>query len=141
LDLSKQLNNCLQIWSDYFKLTQTRCYQITRGLIPHRTELIQTDLINHQKYLIQLHKTIHRLENEHQQGINRLFYHYFHRSNQGEKSTTFFPYTQNEQDDFILLALSAMYYSISQLAHATLALGTTIHEVFELETTDLYQPF
>jgi hypothetical protein len=37
--------------------------------------------------------------------------------------------------------LQAMYYSITELAHAALALGTTIHEVFELETTDLYQPF
>jgi len=34
-----------------------------------------------------------------------------------------------------------MYYSITQLAHAALALGTTIHEVFELETTNLYRSF
>jgi hypothetical protein len=140
-DLSKQLNNCLQIWSDYFQLTQTRCYQLTRGFIPHRTQIIQTDLIKYEKCLSQLHKTIHRLQNEHQQGINRLFDHYFIRLNQGEKLTTFIPYAQNQQADFILLALSAMYYSITQLAHAALELGTTIHEVFELETTDLYQTF
>jgi flagellar biosynthesis chaperone FliJ len=97
--------------------------------------------MEYEKYLSQLHKTIRRLENEHQQGINRLFNHYFHRLNQGEKLTTFVPYAQNEQADFILLALSAMYYSITQLAHTTLELGTTIHEVFELETTDLYQAF
>jgi hypothetical protein len=47
----------------------------------------------------------------------------------------------NQLADFILLALSTVYYSISQLADATLPLGITIHGVFELETTDLYQPF
>jgi hypothetical protein len=34
-----------------------------------------------------------------------------------------------------------MYYSITQLAKEALALGTTIHDIFELEITDLYQPF
>jgi hypothetical protein len=34
-----------------------------------------------------------------------------------------------------------MYSSIIQITHATLDLGTTIIEVIELETTDLYQPF
>jgi len=34
-----------------------------------------------------------------------------------------------------------MYYSITQLVKAALDLGTTIHDVFELELTDLYQPF
>jgi hypothetical protein len=137
-DLSKQLNNCLQIWSDYFQLTQTRCYQLTRGFIPYRTEIIQIDFITFEKCLSQLHKTIHRLENEHQQRINQLSHHYFHRLNQREKLTTF---ALNQQADSILLALSAMYYSITQLANVALELGTTIHEVFELETTDLYQPF
>ncbi|CAF3973231.1 unnamed protein product [Rotaria sordida] len=32
-----------------------------------------------------------------------------------------------------------MYYSITQLAKAALALGTIIHDVFEVETTDLYR--
>jgi len=140
-DLSKQLNNCLQIWSCYFKLTQTRCYQLTRGSIPHRTELIQSDLLKHEQCLIDLLKTIDRLENEHQQGINRVFDHYFHRLNQGEKPITFVPYAQNQQADFILLAISSLYYSMKQLAHAALDLGSTIHQVFELETTDLYQSF
>ncbi|CAF1393363.1 unnamed protein product [Adineta steineri] len=61
--------------------------------------------------------------------------------NHDENSTFIISYLQNQQADFILLSLSAMYYSITQLAYAALALGTTIHEVFELETTDLYQAF
>ncbi|CAF1333701.1 unnamed protein product [Adineta steineri] len=140
-DLSKQLNDCLQIWSYYFKLSQTRCYYITRGLIPHRIEFIQSDLLKQEQCLIDLNKTIHRLENKHQQGINRLFDQYFQQFNHDENSTIIVSYLQNQQADFILLSLSAMYYSITQLAYAALALGTTIHEVFELETTDLYQAF
>ncbi len=73
--------------------------------------------------------------------MNLLFYQYFQRLDLTEKTTPFVPYTQNEQTDYILFALSAIYSSIIQLAHAALALGTTIHEVFELEITDLYQPF
>ncbi|CAF3244784.1 unnamed protein product [Rotaria sp. Silwood2] len=139
--LSKQLNDCLQLWSTYFNVTQTCCHQLIRGLITHRRKLNQQDLFEYEKYLSQLHKTIDRLKNEHQQGLNRLFDHYFHRYNQGEQPTTFVPYAQNEHTDSILVALSAMYYSITQLAHAALALGTTVREVFELETTDLYQSF
>jgi hypothetical protein len=66
---------------------------------------------------------------------NRLFNHYFQQFNEYEKLPTFVQYAQNEQADFIR-ALSAAYYSITQITHAVLALGTTIHEVFELETTD-----
>ncbi|UJR24079.1 hypothetical protein I4U23_027047 [Adineta vaga] len=140
-ELSKQLNNCLQIWSTYFQLSQTRCYFILKGMNSYRNQSIENDLFKYEQCLIDLHKTIHRLENEHQQGINRLFNHYFHRFIQGEKLISFVPYAQNHQADFILLALSAMYYSVTQLAHATLNLGTTIREVFELEITDLYQTF
>jgi hypothetical protein len=99
------------------------------------------DLIKHEKSLSQLYQTIHRLQNQYQQQINLLFYQYFQRFDLTEKTTTFVSYTQNEQDDYILFALSAMYESIIQLTHATLDLGTTIHQVIELETTDLYQPF
>jgi len=61
-----------------------------------------------------------------------LFYHYFQQFKQGGKSSIFVLCTQNEQ---------AMYYSITELAHAPLALGETMHEVYKLKTTDLYQPF
>ncbi|CAF0897883.1 unnamed protein product [Didymodactylos carnosus] len=103
-DLSKQLNNCLKIWSNYFKLTQTRCYQLTQDFIPHRTELIQSDLLIHEQCLSDLNKTIYRPENEYQQGINRLFDHYFQRLNQDEQILTCVLYAQNQQADFILLA-------------------------------------
>ena len=109
--------NCLQTWSCYFKLSQTRCYYFTRGILIHRNELIQNDLIKHEQCLVDLHKIIHRLKHE---NIHQLFQQY-------------------QQFDLILLAFSSIYYSLTQLAQATLNLGTTIHEIFELEMTDLYE--
>ena len=124
-ELSEQIRNSLEIWSEYFKLTRTRCSQLTRGFLPiERIELNETDLIKYQLCLSQLHQTRLRLENEHQRRIDRF------DSSAG-----------NENEDWILLGLSSMFYSIIQLAHSILQLGTTIHEVFELETTNLYQPF
>ena len=60
----------------------------------------------------------------------------------GSKASQILPHLSSlRQIDSIFIALSAMYYSITQLAKAALALGTSIHDVFELETTDTYQPF
>ena len=41
--------------------------------------------------------------------------------------------------DLILICLSAMYFSLTQLANAALALGAIIHQVFVFETTNLYR--
>jgi len=129
-DLSQQINSCLDLWINYFQLTQTRCFQLTNGFRPHRTELNENDLYQHEKYLSQLNQTIYRLTNQHQLTIRLLFNYYFHKSNR-----------INEQIDLILICLSTIYFSFTQLANASLALGTTIHEVFELETTNLYRVF
>ncbi|CAF1324160.1 unnamed protein product [Adineta ricciae] len=116
-EISQQIMNCLQTWSCYFKSSQTRCHYFTRGILVHRNELIQNDLFKHEQCLVDLHKIIHRLEHE---NIHQLFQQY-------------------QQFDLILLAFSSIYYSLAQLAQATLNLGTTIHEIFELEMTDLYE--
>jgi hypothetical protein len=140
-NLSKQLNDCLQIWSDYFCLTQTKSYQIYRCSIHHRKHLIKNDLNKYEQCLIELHRTVIYLQNQHQKSTNQVLQNYFQRFSSGELPENFIPYVKNDQADSIFIALSAMYYSITQLAKASLALGTTIHDVFELELTDLYHPF
>ncbi|CAF4332394.1 unnamed protein product, partial [Rotaria sp. Silwood2] len=140
-NLSKQLNDCFQVWSSYFYLTQTKSYQIHRGSIYHRKHLIKTDLNIYEQCLTELHRTVVYLQIEHQKSTNRLIKYYFQRFFSGEIPENFVPFVKNDQADSIFIAMSAMYYSITQLAKAALTLGTTMHDVFELETTDLYRPF
>jgi hypothetical protein len=140
-DLSRQLNDCLDLWIDYFTLTQTRFHQLFRQCIYSRTKLIQTDLIKHQQCLIDLYQTIHRLQVQHQEGLNRLLKHYLDRLTEGESYSTFIPYVNNDEADSIFVDYYAMYYSTTQLAQTALTLGKTIHTIFELETTHLYRPF
>ncbi|CAF5178514.1 unnamed protein product, partial [Rotaria sp. Silwood1] len=54
-NLSKQLNDCFQVWSSYFYLTQTKSYQIHRGSIYHRKRLLKTDLNKYEQCLNELH--------------------------------------------------------------------------------------
>ena len=83
-NLSRQLSDCLSLWSSYFALTQTRFYRLFRDCTYTRTELIESDLLKHEQYLIELHQTIHRLQNQHQEVINRLLEYYLDRVTQGE---------------------------------------------------------
>ncbi|CAF1360199.1 unnamed protein product [Adineta steineri] len=140
-NLSKQLNDCLKIWSSYFYLTKTKSYQIFRGSIHQTTSLIQSDLNKYEQCLIELHRTVVYLQIEHEKATNSVLKYYFQRFLDGESSDNFIPYVKNNEIDSIYITLSAMHYSIAQLAQAALSLGTTIHDVFELETTNLYQPF
>jgi len=111
-DLSQQINSCLNLWINYFQITQRCCFRLTNGFVPHRTELNEDDHYQHEKYLSQLNQTIYRLTNQHQLTIRLLFNHYFQKSNQ-----------VNEQIDLILICLSTMYFfSFTQLANAALAL-------------------
>jgi hypothetical protein len=103
--------------------------------------LNENDLSKHEKYLIELHQTIHHLQSQHQAYINRLLDHYLDLVTQGEFPSNFIPYIANEKADIVFIGVSAMYYSTSQLARAALALGTNIHTIFELETTNLYRSF
>ena len=139
--LNKQLHNCLEIWSEYFSLTQTKSSQFHRGSIHHRKHLIHFDLKTFEQCLIDLHRMVNSLRTEHQNAMNEVFKHYFQRVSAGEIPEDFIPYVRNDQVDSILIALSTMYYSITQLAKSALALGATIHDIFELEITDLYRPF
>jgi hypothetical protein len=140
-NLSRQLSDCLSLWSSYFTLTQTRFYQIFRACTYSRTELHESDLLKHEQYLIELQQTIHHLQNQHQAAVNRLLEHYLDRVTQGESPSNFIPYVENEKADVIFIGISAMYYSTTQLARAALALGTNIHTIFELETTNIYRSF
>jgi hypothetical protein len=140
-DLSKQLSDCLNLWISYFTLTQTRFHQLFRQCIYSRIKLNETDLLKHQQCLIDLHQTVHRLQVQHQEGLNRLLEHYLNRLTEGESYSTFVPYINNDEADSIFVAYYAMYYSTTQLAQTALTLGETIHTIFEIETTHLYQPF
>jgi hypothetical protein len=140
-DISRLLSNCLGLWSSYFALTQTRFYRILRNCAYSRTKLDESDLSKHQQYLIELHQTIHRLQNQNQEAVNRLLEHYLDRVAQGELPLTFVPYAKNQDADLIFIGVAAMYYSTTQLVRDALALGSNIHTIFELETTSFYRPF
>lgn len=141
VNLGRQLSDCLNLWSSYFTLTQTRFYRIFRNATYSRTELKESDLLKHEQYLIELHHTINRLQNQHQTSVNRILEHYLDRLSQGDSPSQFVPYAENDKIDVVFIGISAMHYSTIKLAQAALALGTNIHTIFELETTSLYQPF
>jgi hypothetical protein len=75
--------------------------------------------------------------------MNRLLDYYIEKSTQGEELSSFVPYVNSDQaeTESIFVAISAIYYSTIQLAQVVIALGTTIHTVFELETTAVYRFF
>lgn len=140
-DLSRQISDCLNLWGTYFTLTQTRFYRLFRDCTYSRTSLHESDLSKHEQYLSELHHTIHRLQKQHQESVNRILEYYLDQLTQGRTPSNFIPYIQNKEADIIFVGISAMYYSTTQLAQAALALGTTIHTIFELETTTLYHAF
>lgn len=113
----------------------------TRGFLLGRAKWNDEKGSNYEIHLSQLHRTIDRLNKEHQQGLHRLFDHYHHHHDEQVSSMPFVPSGHDQHADAILLSLSTIYYSIIQLANATLALGTTVREILELETTDFYESF
>ncbi|CAF3136617.1 unnamed protein product [Rotaria sp. Silwood2] len=125
----------------FHKLIKTKSDQIYHGSIYHRKHLIKNDLNKCEKCLNELHQTVVYLQEEHQQSTNQLLKYYFQRFLSDEIPENFVPFFKNDQADSIFIAIPAMYYSITQLVKVALALDTTIHDVFELETTDLYCPF
>jgi hypothetical protein len=141
-DLNQQLSDCINLWISYFTLTQTTYYRWSRIHIPRRkNKLIKGDLSANEDYLTELHRTVLRLQADYQQAMERLSEYYIEKSSQGEELSTFVPFAHNDEADSICVAISAMYYSTMQLVQALLALGTTIHTVFELETTTVYRNF
>jgi hypothetical protein len=136
--LCSQLSDCLSLWSSYFALTQTRFHRFFSQCICSGTKLGESDLLKHEQHLIELHQTVHRLQNQHQDGIHRILEHYLDRLTQGDAPSTFVTYANNNENDSILIAISAMYFSTTELARVATALGITIHNIFELETTHRY---
>ncbi|CAF1053029.1 unnamed protein product [Rotaria sp. Silwood1] len=140
-DLSKQLIHCFHIWISYFTSSQTKFYQIFRQCIFSRKKLIKTDLTKHEKCLIDLQQAVHRLQNQYQEGLNRLLNYYLDRLTEGDSCSTVIPYANSDEADSIFIAYYAMHYSITQFAQTALTLGYTVHAIFELETTHLYRSF
>ncbi|UJR18462.1 hypothetical protein I4U23_005367 [Adineta vaga] len=141
VDLNRQLNDCLNLWSSYFSLTQTKCFQLIRGSFHHRNHLIKTDLFKYEQCLIQLKRIVVQLQHQHQEATDQVLKHYLTRFVNGEITTNFVPYATNDQADSVFIAISSMYYSTTQLAQAALDLGTTIYNLFEIETIHSYQHF
>jgi hypothetical protein len=140
--LSRQLSDCVDLWTSYFTLTQTTYYRWSRTHVPYRKKkLIKGDLTANQQLLIELHRTVIRLQAEYEQAMNHILDYYKMKSAQGNELSSFVPYVNSEQTEVIFVAISAMYYSTIQLAQAALTLGTTIHTIFELETTSVYRYF
>ena len=140
-DLSAQLTDCFDVWSSYFALTQTRWHRLIGQCIYPATKLAESDLPEHQEYLNDLRKTIHRLQDEHQKVVDGVLKYYLTRVIRGETPSTFIPYVNNDEFDMIYMALAAICYSTTELTRAALALGTSIHTIFELETTHRYEQF
>lgn len=140
-DLSRQLSDCFALWISYFAVTQTKYYQLFRQRFYSKTRMTETDLVKHRQRLVDLYQTVHRLQAEHQQGLNRLLKHYLDRLAEGESTASFIPYVYSSEADSVFIAYYALYYSTTQLGQSVLALGETIHTIFELETTHLYRPF
>jgi hypothetical protein len=136
--LCNQLSDCFNLWSSYFAQTQTKFHRFFSRCVCSKTKLSENDLFKHEQYLIELHKTVIRLQKEHQDAIQQILEYYLDRLTQGDTSTNFIPYTSNNQTDLILIAISSIYFSTTELAGAAIALGTSIHAIFELETTHKY---
>ncbi len=142
VNLSRQLSDCVDLWTSYFTLTQTTYYRWSRIHVPYRKKkLIKGDLTANQQLLIELHRTVLRLQAEYKQAMNHIFDYYKEKSVQGNELSSFVPYINSQQAEVVFVAISTMYYSMIQLAQAALAVGTTIHAIFELETTAVYRYF
>ena len=139
--LIRQLSNCVDLWSTYLTETRTNYYRWSHFHRHHPNKPTNADLLKNQEYLIELYRTVLRLQSKHQQVIDHVLDYYLERITQRERLSSFVPYVDNDQAESIFVAISSMYYSTVQLAEAVLALGTTIHTVFELETTSTYRMF
>ncbi|CAF3828220.1 unnamed protein product [Rotaria sordida] len=123
-DLTRQLNNCLDWWSSYFTLTQTRCYRaIYECNCSSLTNFNENDFAKHETYFVQLRQTIDYFKEQHQQSLNCMLEYFNSKINEGDSLTTAVPHINNDQLDSIFIATTSMFYSQSQLIHAALALG------------------
>lgn len=133
--------NCFHLWTSYFVLSQTKSYRLIRRCHLSHRELIENNFRKHEQCLIDLHEAVNRLQNRYQDGLNQLLQHYLDRLLEGESSSMFVPYANNEEADSIFIAYQAMHYSITQFTQSALTLGHSVHTIFEVETTRLYRSF
>jgi hypothetical protein len=141
VNLNQQLNDCLNLWSVYFSSTQTKCFQFIRGSFHHRKCLTKNDLIKYEQCLVHLKQIVIQLQLQHQEATDHVLRHYLNRFVNGELTTNFVSYATNDQADSVFIATSSMYYSTTQLAQAALDLGTTVYNIFEIETMHSYRHF
>ena len=136
------MSDCIDLWTSYFTLTQTTYYRRSRIHVLYRKKkLIKGELSANQQLLIELHRTVLRLQAENEQATNHIFAYYKEKSSQGNELSPFVPYVNSQKVERVFVAVPAMYYSTIQLAQVALALGTTIHTIVERETTAVYRYF
>ncbi|CAF1245496.1 unnamed protein product [Didymodactylos carnosus] len=147
-NICQQLSGSLNLWSKYFLMTQTW----TKRKITGNTHIQKDDdkteyLRKHEECLIQLHQTVAQLHEQHQQGTNRLLDQFLEKLKEKDENesyqtlNTLLPYATNDDLDVIIVALSSLYYSTTHLIKSMIGLGTTIHTLYELETTNTYRPY
>ena len=136
--LSDQLNACFDLWSTYFKLSRSRYHRLFNDGIYYNDKLSKVELLKQDPYLAKLHRAIHRLEDQHQNGVNEILKYFFKQLVRGREPSRFLPYGKANQNHMTFLAISTIYYSTIDLVRSTIDLGTTVHNIFELETTNQY---
>ena len=136
--VTKELNDSFDLWSSYFKLSQTRYHQLFNDGIFYNNELLKIELLKQDPYLAQLKQTVHPLENQLQNVINQVLKHFNDLLIEKQPPSRSLPYTKANENDIIIIATLTMYYSIIKLVKSTIILGTTVHHIFELETTHQY---
>jgi hypothetical protein len=136
--VSKLLNDSFDLWSSYFKLSQTRYHRLFNDGIFYNKELLKIELLKQDPYLAELKQTVHRLENQLQNVINELLKHFNDLLIQKRTPSRSLPYTKNNENDIIMIATLTMYYSIIKLVKSAIILGTNVHTIFEVETTHQY---
>ncbi|CAF1330948.1 unnamed protein product [Adineta ricciae] len=139
--INKQLNDYFDLWLSYFKLSQTRYHRLFNDGIFNNEELLKIEMLKQDPYLIELRETVHRLENKHQNGIDDIFNRFIDLLIEGISPSRILPYRKDNKNDLFLLAISTMYYSTIRLIKSTIAIGTTIHNIFEDETTHRYTSY
>ncbi|CAF1538665.1 unnamed protein product [Didymodactylos carnosus] len=167
--ITGQLGDCVDLWSKYFTMTQSICnckrqktdttvdemqniqqqqqqqqQQSTASSSQSDKKLHPDDyILEHEERLISLHSSVRQLYAQHQLSLNNLLSYLLEKLKQEDHQTLaqLLPHTTNDDMDAVIVALTSLFYSITHLINAVIMLGTGIHTIFELETTNIYRKY
>jgi hypothetical protein len=141
ITLSEQLSDSFDLWATYFQLSRSRYHQLFNDGIFYNKKLSKIELLKQDPYLAELNQAIHRLKNQHQDGINQILKDFINQLVQGNRPSRFLPYGKADHKHLILVSISTIYYATIQLLKETITLGTTIHNIVQLETTNQFRRY